>query len=169
MSINWTFFPRNKKAPDKLIETIAVFEKHEKDIDSANHQYHSDEVLAILAEDFEALGYKVEKSKKKEDKIRVPVLFGENGKEEIAFEADAYHPAWEIVMEVEAGRALVNYQFLKDFYESCMMEGVKYSIIAVRNKYKTSNDYKRICDFINNMYLSERVSIPLTGILILGY
>ena len=48
MSINWTFFPRNKKAPDELIETIAVFEKHEKDIDSANHQYHSDEVLAIL-------------------------------------------------------------------------------------------------------------------------
>lgn len=169
MSINWTFFPKNKKAPNEILETISVFEKNKSLIDSFKFQYHSDEVLAIVTNDLERLGYQVERSKKKADKIRVPVLFGENGKEEIAFETDAYHQEWEIVMEVEAGRALVNYQFLKDFYESCMMSGVKYSIIAVRNKYKNSNDYKRICDFINNMYLSERVSIPLEGILILGY
>jgi hypothetical protein len=47
-------------------------------------------------------------------KIHVPVLFGANGKVEKSFDADAYSPKAGFVLEVEAGRAVANNQFLKD-------------------------------------------------------
>ena len=59
----------------------------------------------------------VEKGKKNKDKISIPVLFGTNGKVEKSFDADAYFDKAEYVIEVEAGRAVVNYQcvFFKNF------------------------------------------------------
>ncbi|WP_336774145.1 hypothetical protein [Paenibacillus sp. MMO-58] len=41
-----------------------------------------------------------------------------------AFEADAYNKEFETVLEIEAGRAATNYQFLKDLFQACMMNSV---------------------------------------------
>lgn len=129
----------------------------------------SDEVLHIVSKGLEKEGYLVEKSKKLEEKIRVPVLFGHNGTINLAFEADAYSSEYHTVIEVEAGRAYTNYQFLKDFYEACMMHNVKYCCIAVRNIYRQSKDFEKVCNFFHTLYVSNRVQIPLEGILIIGY
>ena len=61
----------------------------------------------------------------------MPVLYGNNGKVDKAFEADAYHVEQCFVVEVEAGRATANNQFLKDLFQACMMDEVKYLCIAV--------------------------------------
>lgn len=65
----------------------------------------------------------------------------------MAFEVDGYSEDLQTVIEVEAGRAVTNYQFLKDFYEACMMQGVQYFCIAVKNTYRTSNDFEKVCNF----------------------
>jgi hypothetical protein len=39
------------------------------------------------------------------------------------------------VLEIEAGRAVDNNQFLKDLFEACVSEKVKYLAIAVRLTY----------------------------------
>ena len=70
-----------------------------------------------LAPGLHSLGFTVEAGKKKADKITVPVLFGLNGKFEKSFDADAHHRTAKFVVEVEAGRAVVNNQFLKDFFQ----------------------------------------------------
>ena len=44
----------------------------------------------------------------------------------VASDTDAYEKNFGYVVEVETGRAVSNYQFLKDFYEACMMHDVKY-------------------------------------------
>lgn len=113
--------------------------------------------------------FEVEKSKKKEDKISVPVLFGANGKIEKHFDADAYCAEAGYVIEVEAGRGVVNYQFLKDFFEACTMSGVDKLCIAVRNIYSNSNDFDKVCTFFDSLYASGRLGIPLNGLLIIGY
>ena len=92
-----------------------------------------------------------------------------NGKIEKAFEADGYLSTAGYVIEVEAGRAVVNYQFLKDFFEACTMVGVDKLCIAVRNKYRAFNDFDRVCKFFEAMYASNRLGIPLSGLLIIGY
>ncbi len=79
------------------------------------------------------IGFRVEKSSMKEDRIEVPVLFGRNGRLYKAFRADAYNDEECFVFEVEAGRGVLNYQFLKDFFQACMMSDVKYLGLAVRN------------------------------------
>ena len=49
----------------------------------------SDAVLAELRDPLVALGYSVETSKRRADKARRPVLFGEQGAERVAYEVDA--------------------------------------------------------------------------------
>ena len=170
---NWMFFPQNSNMPKHLYDIIEVFNKHESLIDSdvfnnENNQ-ESNVVLEILRPNLEKAGYLVEKSKKKEDKIRVPVLFGRNGTVELAFEVDAFSEKNKTVIEVEAGRAVVNYQFLKDYYEACMMQDIKYFVVAVKNIYKNKKDFDKVCDFFKTLYISNKVSTQLDGILVIGY
>jgi hypothetical protein len=111
----------------------------------------------------------VETGKKRDMKICVPVLFGKNGRVEKSFDADAYHAEQGFVVEVEAGRGVVNNQFLKDFFQACMMHDVWYLGIAIRNVYRGSRNYERVISFFDTLYASRRLSLPLKGVLILGY
>ena len=167
--INWLFYPKNKYADELSRGIIAVFEEKHTEIDSSCNDYKSDEVLAIVKEGLVDLGFNVEKSKKHNDKIQVPVLFGTNGRIEKAFEADAFHKEAKYIIEVEAGRAVVNYQFLKDFFEACAMSEVDHLCIAVRNTYRNYKDFDRMCLFFDALYQSGRLGIPLKGLLLIGY
>ncbi|MBR5909782.1 MAG: hypothetical protein IKZ66_07440, partial [Schwartzia sp.] len=85
------------------------------------------------------------------------------------FEADGYFAECGYIVEIEAGRGVTNYQFLKDFFEACTMIGVDKLCIAVRNIYRTSNDFEKVCIFFETMYASNRIGIPLSNILVIGY
>ena len=167
--INWAYFPKNIQIDYISEKIVNVFEKLNLKIDSHTNHYHSDQVLSILEPDLSSIGFCVEKSKCKDDKIRVPVLFGLNGKPEKSFDADAYSSEYGYVIEVEAGRAVINYQFLKDFFEACVMCNVNNLCIAVRNEYKKSNDFEKVCLFFDTLYQSGRIGIPINGLLIIGY
>ena len=171
--INWMFFPQNKIIETHLESLISVFREKQDEIDSETHQgtdnLESDLVLSYVSQGLERIGYDVEKSKKKEDKIRVPVLYGMNGQVNLAFEVDGYCKKHQTVIEVEAGRAVVNYRFLKDFYEACMMQGVRFFCVAVKNKYRSSKDFEKVCNFFQALYVSNRMDIPLEGVLVIGY
>lgn len=167
--INWMYFPKNHPLDDISRQVVKTFQNIASEVDSDTHHYKSDEVLAVVRPGLEAIGFEVEKSKRSEDLVAVPVLYGMNGKIEKSFEADGYFPDAGYVVEVEAGRGVVNYQFLKDFFEACTMVGVEKLCIAVRNTYKTSNDFEKVCKFFEAMYASGRLGIPLSGLLVIGY
>lgn len=54
-----------------------------------------------------------------------------------------------------------------------MMSDVDYLCIAFRNIYRKSNDFNKVSDFFffffDGFYTSNRISIPLKGVLIIGY
>ena len=157
--INYMYFPQNKKIAPHLVEIINVFKQSQEKFDSETHKgtenLESNMVLSFVAPRLEEIGFRIEKSKKKTDKIHIPVLHGKNGKVILAFEVDGYSEDLQTVIEVEAGRAVTNYQFLKDFYEACMMQGVQYFCIAVKNTYRTSNDFEKVCNFFQALYISN--------------
>lgn len=62
---------------------------------------------------------------------------------------------------IEAGRGVVNNQFLKDFFQACMMHDVRFPGIAVRNRYKANRDFDRVIAFFDTLYASRRLSLPL--------
>lgn len=173
MRSSWILFPNSLRPSSELRELAAVFDRHMEVISSDEHSLNSNSVLAAIADDLEANGFLVEKSKRAEDLIRMPVLFGEQGTLEKEFYADAYHPEARIVLEVEAGRAVANNQFLKDLFEACMMEDSEYLCIAVRKQYAgggvNSQDYDRVCTFLRTLYASNRLRLPLKGVMVLGY
>jgi len=167
--INWQYFPKSKTIPAHLKESVIVFQNCENEITSEKQNYASNQVLDKLRESLELLGFQIEKSKKNEDKIKVPVLFGLNGKLEKYFDADGYHIDYKTVIEVEAGRAVSNYQFLKDLFQACMMTEVDYLIIVVRKTYRENPDFHNVVTFFDVLFSSGRLSLPLSGILIIGY
>jgi hypothetical protein len=167
--IKWQYYPKSDFPSNMIIQVIDVFEKNKDRINSNNHELNSDKVLEIIRLDLIGLGFEVESGKKNDEKIYVPVLFGQNGNCEKSFNADAYNKESRIVIEVEAGRAFTNYQFLKDLFQSCMMKDVEYSIIAVRQKYKKQKDFNKIISFFDTLYASNRMKLPLKGVLLIGY
>jgi hypothetical protein len=167
--IRWLYYPKCDAAPATAKAVVAAFESVAAPIDSAQHALPSDGVLLHVAPRLAQAGFKVETGKKAANCIRVPVLFGINGKLEKSFRADAYHEGEGFVVEVEAGRAVVNNQFLKDLFQACMMHNVHFLAIAVRNAYRKVDDFERVCRFFNTLYASNRLKLPLKGILVVGY
>lgn len=167
--IKYQFFPKSNRIPSHLTSVINVFQEKTEFIDSSRNKLKSNEVLSTIAYDLENIGYKVEKSKKLEDKILVPVLFGLNGILEKSFEADAYNEKENTVIEVEAGRGVLNNQFLKDLFQACMMNDVWYLVTAVRNNYLKNDDFKTVITFYEALYASGRLELPLKGLLVIGY
>jgi len=167
--LRYQLFPRSFGINEQVEKVIKCFEKKFNLIDSTKFDYSSNEVLEIVRDDLEIIGFKIEKSKKKEDKIRVPVLFGLNNRIDKYFDADGISADLSIVLEVEAGRAFRNNQFLKDIFQACMMPSAEYLILAVRNIYSGTDDFEDIFAFIETLYVNGRLKLPLRGIVLIGY
>lgn len=170
--INFQFFPRSHGVTKEIKAVIDCFKEIETTLSDGTHRVSND-VLALLRPHLEACGYNVEKGKGRDEKIDVPVLFGENNAIDKPFYADAFNKDHNIVIEVEAGRAVRNNQFLKDIFQACMMFEVEYLVIAVLNEYSgggvVSHDYQEVKTFLETLYISNRLKLPLKGILLIGY
>lgn len=174
--INFQFFPRSHGVTSEIRDIIDCFKNVDAERDKNVH-LKSNDMLALLRPGLEALGFQVETGKSKSEQIYVPVLFSENDEIDKFFAADALSADHKIVIEVEAGRAVRNNQFLKDIFQACMMFEVEYLVIAVLNEYKFNSgasqvvgyDYKEVKTFLETLYISNRLKLPLKGILLIGY
>jgi hypothetical protein len=168
--IDWAYFPQSIEPTEMVKNVVKVFEDVAQDIDSHTHaKQDSDVVLGKVAAGLIKLKFSIETGKKKEQKIRVPVLFGKKGLATKSFDADALNSSEHFVIEIEAGRGYTNYQFLKDLFEACMMHDIQYLAIAVRNTYRNHPDFSKVFDFFDTLYKSSRMTLPLKGVLIIGY
>jgi hypothetical protein len=148
---------------------IDCFKTVEYEIDSFTKNLVSNDVLAVVRPHIEKYGFKVESGMSNEEKIDVPVLFGQDNQIDKSFYADALSSDGRIVIEVEAGQATENHRFLKDIFEACMMFDVEYLVLAVRNIYRKHDDFQRVFTFLETLYISNRLQLPLKGILLIGY
>jgi hypothetical protein len=167
--INWMWYPKSGPAPELALKVVGAFEASSLQFADKEEELVSNLVLEILRPRLLELGFEVESGKQAGQRICVPVLFGLNGRIEKSFDADAWHRDGKMVVEVEAGRGYTNNQFLKDLFQACMMHDVDYCVIAVRNKYIKSPDFQRVVSFFNTLYASNRLQLPLKGVMVIGY
>lgn len=165
----YQLFPRSFGITNEIREVINCFERNYNQIESPKFNLSSDGVLKIITDDLKGINFEVETGKTKESKIHVPVLFSLNNKIDMSFNADAVSLDGKIVIEVEAGRAFRNNQFLKDIFQACMMPMAEYLVIAVRNHYHNTDDFDSILKFLETLYISGRLQLPLKGIVLIGY
>ena len=167
--LRYQLFPRSVGITEQIQEVIECFELVYDEIKSPENELKSDEVLQILRPRLENIEFTIEKGKARGQKIHVPVLFGVNNSVDQSFEADGLSNDGRIVLEVEAGRVVANFAFLKDIFQACMMHGVEFLILAVRNNYKNTDDFQKVYTFLETLYISGRLVLPLKGITLIGY
>jgi hypothetical protein len=167
--IRYQFFPRSVGITEQIEQIVTCFNNVYAQIKSPDNNLTRNEVLGILKEHLILAGRKVEGGKKRGQKLSVPVRFGRNNQIDKYFDADGLSIDGKIVLEVEAGRATENNQFLKDIFQASMMYGVEYLVLAVRNNYRRHDDFEIVYTFLETLYISSRLQLPLKGILLIGY
>lgn len=158
---------------------MRVFENAQPTIGTPQNQKKSNQVLAAVAEELRELGFIVETqpaigSEKRKKKVKVPVLFGENGKASKTFEVDAWNDQTRMVLEVEAGTAVDARKLYQDLFEAAVIPGVEALAVAVMNAYKPPrrvtpfDDYaraKRILDTVD----ASAFDFPFASLVLIGY
>lgn len=171
--INYQLFPRSVAITEEIQRIIDCFKSIADEIDSETHEkLTSNMVLKLLEPHLQKIGFDVETGKSASQMIQVPVLFGKNNNIDKYFNADALSKDGRIVVEIEAGRAIANNQFLKDIFEASCMFNVEYLVLAVRNIYQplhNSKDFELVYTFLETLYISNRIKLPMKGILLVGY
>jgi hypothetical protein len=158
------WFPESRKPVPLADKIVKVFERVEHRITSDTKKLKSNQVLARIKKGLKKQGFEVESGKKAHEKITFNVPPGP-----IAFNVDAYAKKHRFVLEVEAGRAKDNNAFLKDLFQACLIPEVSYLCIAVRKKYRKRWDYGYVVSYLDKLYASNRLKLPLKGTLVIGY
>ncbi len=174
-SIEYSYFPVGGRITPTLKKVISAFEKNMMAISTElGNDLPSNRVLEIMLPSLEDIGFSVEDGKKTGQK-NILEIYDEEGMLVKSFNPDAYHPQRKIYIEVEAGRALLNYQFLKDFFESLLASDVDYLVIAVnifdsnKSSSKKRKDFDGIVDYFDVFYATVQFKVPLKGVLIIGF
>lgn len=172
----WSWFPR-QHAPACWVQPLAdVFAAARKDIDSKTHKgLTSDGLLEIVRPGLVALGWEVETGKQASQRLKRPVLFGDNGAVRVNQEIDAWHADQRIVMELESGRGIMGNAVYRDLVRAALVADADYLVIGVRQFYEygkssvNRNDFTSTRDLLDSIYESGRLGLPFKGILILGW
>jgi hypothetical protein len=171
----WTYFPTSHRPPEWVREFVGVVESARSSIDSSQvNGVSSDAALAALRPGLTSLGYQVEGSKRRNDRIRRPVLFGEQGVEREAFEVDAIHDELGVLVEIEAGRGAMSNAVCRDLVRTSLIVDVRFLALGVMLEYRYAKsgvtqsyrDTKRLLDAI---FASGRLRLPFQGVLLFGY
>lgn len=171
------YFPRWQKAPDWVASLVGLFARHQGSVDSHVVHNTSDQILAILRKDLEALGYRVEQDKTQEGKLYRPVFFRDNGQTELQYEIDAYHPELKVGLEIEAGRAVQGNAIYRDIIQMSLIIDMDYAAVAAPLNYVynqgskkvATNAYARCRSILEAIYGGPRLQLPFVGFLLIGY
>ncbi|MGN6245740.1 MAG: hypothetical protein ACTHQ3_18985 [Motilibacteraceae bacterium] len=174
----WTYYPSNGRPLPWALDLVDAVQAVGPTIDSEHSAgLRSDAVLAALAPGLTALGYHVEAGKSAADKIRRPVLFGEQGVETVTYEVDAVHDELGVVVEVEAGRGARSNATYRDLIRTSLIVDAQHLALLVPNIYRVRSAgreiqvpaYREARDLLTALYASQRLHLPFAGVLLLGY
>lgn len=175
----WIYQPLNVEPPPwvhDLVGVVAAAEPEVSTSDDRSASLSSDGVLNALADGLETLGFTIERGKARSQRIFRPVLFGENGKAALQYEIDGYHAGMGIVLEVEAGRGARNNAAFRDLLRTSLILDARSLVLLLPTNYiygqkrrTVVQAYKECRDFLDAIYLSQRIRLPFEGVLLVGY
>lgn len=174
---DWIYYPPRQQPPEwatAIVSMIADSEHTISTLAERDKYPDSDGVLKAVAPALLRAGYEVEQSKLDKDRIKRPVLFGEHGRSVMAYSVDAVHLEMGILVEIEAGRATMGNAIYRDLIESSLIFDARFLILMVPQKYRysggtTAQSYRDTKNLLGAIYASQRLQLPLEGILLIGY
>lgn len=105
------------------------------------------------------------------------MLFGENGVPSVSYEIDAFHDAEGIVVEVEAGRGARGNAGYRDIVRTSLIVDAQFLVLLLPLAYRHQSSGREIAvrayedarAQLDAIYASERLRLPFTGTLLVGY
>ena len=93
------------------------------------------------------------------------------------YRIDAYNPAVRLALEVEAGRGAKSNAIYRDLVHMSLIVDADYASIAVPLAYRFKSGakeaiepaYKKGFALLDAIYSSERLRLPFSGVLLIGY
>ena len=78
------------------------------------------------------------------------------------------------MLEIEAGRGAANNADYRDVIRAALMVDADYLVLAMMQRYKAGasmvvNSYEQTRNRIDAIYASDRLKLPLKGVLLIGY
>jgi hypothetical protein len=167
----WKSYPVNLPPPPWAEGVLDTFRDVRTSIDSVkNHGVSSNGALSALRPGLKTQGFQVEDGP---DRISRPVLFKENGAVGIEYRVDGFHPQHGAILEVEAGRGAANNADYRDLVRTSLMVDSKFLVLAMMIEYrsggKTTRSYRNTRNRLDAIFASDRLKLPLDGILLIGY
>ncbi|MDZ5622048.1 hypothetical protein SFC88_14470 [Nocardioides sp. HM23] len=181
---SWSFYPRNLRPPEWAVAIVAATTDVKAQISTFEtpagedpRDTLSDAVLAHLRPGLHELGYQVETGKKQAEKIIKPVLFGNDGSVEVAYEIDAFHESLGIAVEVEAGRGAANGADYRDIVRTSLLLDAANLALLIPAVYRFTSGgrpqekkaYESTRRQLDAIYASRRLRLPFDGVLLVGY
>lgn len=174
----WCYYPSRQKPPPWVTELINAVEQSKADVDSRTISgLTSDKVLAKLRPRLEAIDYTVERGKLKEQRIPLPVLFGEQGAARVSYEVDAVREDIGVLLEVEAGRGARGNAVYRDLIRTSLIFDAHFLALGVMIEYRHKSSGKEIVvqsyqdskNVLDAIFASQRLKLPFEGVLLFGY
>lgn len=175
----WSSYPKNQRPPLWVDQAVQVVSSQEAAISTATAKtgLSSDQVLQHLAPGLVALGYLVETGKSAAQKIRRPVLFGENGVPDVSYEIDAFHDTHGIAVEVEAGRGARGNATYRDIVRTSLILDAANFVLMVPIAYRHNSGEKEVAVRayddtriqLDAIFASSRLRLPFDMVLLIGY
>jgi hypothetical protein len=175
---DWFYYPSHDQPRDWVTDLVDVIRSSRDSIESRSvESLTSDQVLAFIRPGLQKLGYAVEAGKHKAEKIRRPVLFGEQGTELVAYEVDAVHDELGILVEVEAGRGARGNAVYRDLVRKSLIVGARFLALGVMQEYRhmsggkpvAVSSYRDAKGQLDAVFASGRLRLPFEGVLLFGY
>lgn len=175
----WRYYPANRKPEPWVHELVGVVASARASLDTATvtSGLSSDVVLKLLGPGLTGIGYSIEAGKAAGQRLRRPVLFGEQGIELEAYEVDGWNNEHGIILEVEAGRGAMGNAIYRDLIRTSLIADARFLALGLMVTYryrsserlastKSYEDGRRILDSI---FASGRLRLPFEGVLLFGY
>ncbi|WIJ46524.1 hypothetical protein [Curtobacterium citreum] len=134
-------------------------------------------MLKVLRPSMEQLGYLVESSKSRSQRIERPVLFSENGREKFTYEIKAFHDGLGIAVKVEAGRGAMRNASYRDTVRTSILLDANYFVLIMPILYRYQSAGKTLTTDVcaktreqsSAIYASQRLRSPLRAVLLVDY
>jgi len=175
---SWKYYPNRDQPPKWVHDFVNIVRARREQVDSsAVSELTSDRVLACLRPGLEELGYRVETGKKKSERVGLPVLFGDQGRELVRYEVDAVHDELRVLVEIEAGRGARGNAVYRDLVRASLIVDAQFLVLGVMNEYRHQSggkpivvkSYRDARDQLDAVYASQRLRLPFEGLLLFGY
>jgi hypothetical protein len=175
----WSYFPRNVRPPAWATSFVEVVQAAEAKISTVKCRtgLTSDDVLTELRPRLIALGYVVENGRTAAGKIFRPVLYGECGTPQVSYEIDAFHDDLGIAVEVEAGRGAAGNADYRDIVRTSLILDAQNMVLLMPFRYRKTVKQREVVILaydhtrgqLSAIYASQRLRLPFSGVLLIGY